>query len=262
MPLRLEPVLWIILVSVIAGWIVNYLSDVLPYTRRFSTPLCVHCQSTLSWKNYLLFRKCEQCGRKRSIRTWLVYGIIFLGLLFVWFFPNSIGEKTRLFEISNTINFLLRGLAFIYFVLVAVIDLEHKAILFPVVIFGGVFGAIFGLIYHGWKTTLLGFVIGFGSLIILYYLGKIFVKVLNRKRAETLDEEALGFGDVNFSGVLGLMLGYPGIIAGLFLGIIAGGAGSLIYLIIERIRGKYQAFTPLPYAPFLVAGAVYLLFIV
>jgi leader peptidase (prepilin peptidase)/N-methyltransferase len=261
MPLQFEPILWIFFICVLVGYFVNYVSDVLPYTRKFSTPLCVHCQSTFSWKSYLLFLRCENCKKKRSIRTWLVYGIIFAGLIFIWFFPNSLGENTSTVELSRICDFTLKGFAFIYFVLLAVIDLEHKAVLFPVVIFGVLFGAAFGLIYHGWMSTLLGLAVGFGILLLLYYLGKLFVKLLNRKRSEVIDEEALGFGDVNLSGVLGLMLGYPGIFAGLFLGIIIGGVGSLIYLIIGRLRGKYQVFTPLPYAPFLIIGAAYFLFI-
>ncbi len=261
MPLQLEPVLWIFFLSVLTGYFVNYLSDVLPYTRRLSAPLCIHCQSIFSWKSYLLFKQCETCNKKRSIRTWLVYGIIFTGLMFIWFFPNTIGENTLIVELSRFENFALKGSAFIYLFLVAVIDLEHKAVLFPVVIFGVLFGVCFGLIYHGWISTLLGFIVGFGSLLILYYLGVLFIKLLNRKRSEAIDEEALGFGDVNLSGILGLMLGYPGVFAGLFLGIIVGGVGSLIYLIIGRLRGKYQVFTPLPYAPFLIIGAAYFLFI-
>jgi len=181
--------------------------------------------------------------------------------MFIWFFPNTIGENTLIVELSRFENFALKGSAFIYLFLVAVIDLEHKAVLFPVVIFGVLFGVCFGLIYHGWISTLLGFIVGFGSLLILYYLGVLFIKLLNRKRSEAIDEEALGFGDVNLSGILGLMLGYPGVFAGLFLGIIVGGVGSLIYLIIGRLRGKYQVFTPLPYAPFLIIGAAYFLFI-
>jgi leader peptidase (prepilin peptidase)/N-methyltransferase len=215
----------------------------------------------MSWEAYLLFKRCDNCNKKRIVRTWLVYGVIFLGLMFIWFFPNSIGENTHIIELSGAGNFVLKGIALLYFILVAVIDLEHRAVLIPVVIFGGLFGAAFGVIYHGWISTLLGFVVGFGSLLLLYYLGKLFVKLLNRKRSESFDEEALGFGDVNLSGVLGLMLGYPGVFAGLFLGIIVGGVGSLIYLVVGRLRGKYQLFTPLPYAPFLIIGAAYFLFI-
>ena len=79
-------------------------------------------------------------------------------------------------------------------------------------------------------------------------------------RNKETDEEALGFGDVALSGVLGLFLGWPGIIAGLVLAILLGGAGSLIVLIYSLVRRRYHAFMVIPYGPFLIIAAVVLIF--
>jgi leader peptidase (prepilin peptidase)/N-methyltransferase len=74
------------------------------------------------------------------------------------------------------------------------------------------------------------------------------------------DGEALGFGDVNLSGVLGLVLGWPGIALALFLTILIAAAASIIYLAIMLLLKRYQPYLSIPYGPFLIAGAVILLY--
>jgi leader peptidase (prepilin peptidase)/N-methyltransferase len=71
---------------------------------------------------------------------------------------------------------------------------------------------------------------------------------------------ALGFGDVNLSGVLGLLLGWPAILVGLLLAVLLAGIVSLIYLIIMLALRRYRLFTALPYGPFLIAGAGLIIF--
>ncbi len=93
---------------------------------------------------------------------------------FLWLFPNSVGSNPAI-TTTPIFDVLLKGLVFCYFVLVAVIDLEYRAVLFPVVIAGILLGAVFGFVYHGWISTLLGFVAGFGIMLLLYFLGKLFI---------------------------------------------------------------------------------------
>jgi leader peptidase (prepilin peptidase)/N-methyltransferase len=66
---------------------------------------------------------------------------------------------------------------------------------------------------------------------------------------------AFGFGDVTLAGVLGLSVGYPGILMALFLGILTAGEYSLVHIFYMLSRGKYRAFLPIPYGPFLILGA-------
>jgi leader peptidase (prepilin peptidase)/N-methyltransferase len=95
---------------------------------------------------------------------------------------------------------------------------------------------------------------------VFYLLGELFAKWMARRRGEAMSEVALGFGDVNLAGVLGLLLGWPGIVLGLFLAILLGGAVSLIYILGAIIFRRYSVFTAIPYGPFLVASGVILLF--
>ena len=70
-----------------------------------------------------------------------------------------------------------------------------------------------------------------------------------------LGPEALGFGDVKLLGVLGLVLGWFGwgmLLAGVFLGLLAGAVLSLLLLATRRAGWR----TAMPFGPPLLVGAV------
>jgi leader peptidase (prepilin peptidase)/N-methyltransferase len=147
-----------------------------------------------------------------------------------------------------------------YFGIVAVIDLEHRMILDQVSLTGAVLTLAVGFWLHGLAYTFLGAIAGFGIMYILYYTGIWYSRWVSRRRGQEESEVALGFGDVNLGGVLGLLLGWPGIVAGLLLAIIIGGVFSLVYIVSLLIRRKWQPFMAIPYAPFLLLGAGLLLY--
>jgi leader peptidase (prepilin peptidase) / N-methyltransferase len=158
---------------------------------------------------------------------------------------------------SFTIGFLLLA----YFTLVAVIDIEHHLILHPVSIFGVGLGLLTGVWLHGMRATLVGGVAGFGIMLSLYFLGAWILRAFAHFRNQVLeDEEGLGFGDVNLAGVLGLILGWPGITGGIVLAILLGGLASLVYLVVMLLTGRYRSFMAIPYGPFLVISTIILLF--
>ncbi len=148
----------------------------------------------------------------------------------------------------------------LYFGVVVVIDLEHRLILHPVSWAGVFLGLAVGIWLHDLRSTLIGGVVGFGLMFALHLFGNLFARVMTRIRGQKIDEVALGFGDVNLSGVLGLLLGWPGIVGGLVLAILFGGAVSLFYLLVMFVLRKYQAFTAIPYGPFLITSAILLLY--
>jgi leader peptidase (prepilin peptidase) / N-methyltransferase len=237
-----------VILGLLAGYLVNYVSDVLPFTRRFSQPNCPNCSTPFSWKDYLLLQACRSCGHKRSVRTYLVLLVMLAATVYFWIDPPV------------RIGFLLSYILLVYLGVVFVIDLEHRLIMHPVSITGAILGLGIGSYANGLVPTLLGGAFGFGSMLLLYYLGEVFTRYMSKRRGEPVDEVALGFGDVNLCGVTGLLLGWPVILAGILFTIFAGGIGSILVIAYMLIRKRYNVFTPIPYAPFLIFSVLFYLF--
>lgn len=258
-----------LVIPAILGWLsaalVNYLADTLPRTRRLSPPACRNCEARVSWLDYLTLRSCRNCGIIRSLRTWLTLAVVIASFLYVWLNPpKSLGLPLSL-------------IVLLYFAVIAVIDLEHRLILFPTTVFGSALGLFSGtfLYYNRLSqpllsavgSSLLGGVIGFVVMYLLYQFGTLVARYRTRKMesdgvAED-DEEALGGGDVYLAGVLGLMLGSRFIMNGLAVGILLGGVVSLVFVLTLLFQRRYSSnslMTFIPYGPYLIAGAAYMLF--
>lgn len=247
---------FILILGLLCGVFINYLADTLPEYRKLTVPYCRNCNTKLDFINYFLWpRKCPQCGLHRSIRTFVVEVVFSILALYLWSYPNQ------------RVNFILGLILWVYFILVIVIDIEHHLILHSVSITGAVLGLGVGIWMHGFISTILGGILGFLIMLVLYYFGIILFKKIRRASNEgeqTIDghseEEALGFGDVNLSGVVGLLLGWPGIVAGITMTIFLAGGFSALYLLTMLIKKKYHAYMAIPYGPFIVLGAAILLF--
>ena len=238
-----------ILLGWICGILINYISDVMPYKRRLVQPFCTHCEEPQPLLNYLFWpRKCPHCGHLRTRRSWVVEILTIIIAIWLWGQPNLV------------LGFWVSLLVVIYFGVVVVIDLEHHLIMHPVSLAGSVLGLIIGIQLHGIVDTILGGLAGFGAMLILYILGALFARFVVRRSQAGFNDEALGFGDVILGGILGLLLGWPAIIAGLFFAILLAGGASIIYLILTVLTRKYRAFTFIPYGPFMIAGAAVLIF--
>jgi prepilin signal peptidase PulO-like enzyme (type II secretory pathway) len=253
-----------LLAGLIAGWLVNYLADVLPATRRFSQPVCLHCNSPLSMKKYLSLASCPSCGKHRGLRTWIVQILGLVSSLWLWLLPPTMFASA----IPIPAFAFLAGLFLLtYFGVVFVIDLEHRLILHPVSIFGAFLGLGVGWLLHGLVPTLLGGLGGFGVMLVFYLLGTVFARIRARKmRAAGQvadDEEALGAGDVILASVLGLTLGWPLIWFGLLVGILLGGLITIPILVIMLIVRRYKQdawMVFIPYGPFFLISAILILY--
>ncbi|MBN1304943.1 MAG: prepilin peptidase [Anaerolineales bacterium] len=252
-----------ILLGWCAGLIINYLSDVLPRTRRFSPPVCLNCDARLEWQRYLLLRKCPQCGARRNWRTWVTQLLITGLSVFVWVFPPGIGYFPGMLLLT-------------YLGLIFVIDMEHRLILHPTSIAGLLLCLGLGIYLHsidativeGIFTSLLGGLAGFGIMMVLYLFGILFTKLRARRmQASGItadDEEALGGGDVILLTILGLILGWQATIAVIFLGILASGIVSIVLIAIMLVKRRFaqDAFmTFIPLGPYFILSTFFILYI-
>jgi leader peptidase (prepilin peptidase)/N-methyltransferase len=211
--------------------------------------VCIHCQAEVPLANYFFWpRRCPACGKRRDWGVWLVELVYMIITPWLWLTaPVNLGFWPSL-------------VLLVYLGVVVVIDTRYRLILHQVSLVGAALGLAIGFYLHGLTAALAGGALGFGVMFLLYKLGEVFLKWMARRRGESVDDVALGFGDVNLSGVLGLLLGFPAIIVGLFLAIFIGGAASLLYLLVMVLFRRYKLYSALPYGPWLVAGAVLLLF--
>ena len=258
-----------LLIPLVLGWLaglfINYVSDVLPLTRRFSQPVCPECQTPYSWADYVLLRACRNCGKSRSLRTWLVQILATAAFVYFWMFP------------SRALGIPLGMLVIVYFGIITVIDLEHRLILHPTSLVGAVLGLVAGSYIHsrinhsiviGVEKSLLGGLFGFGVMFLLYQFGTLIARLRARKMQAAGqtedDEEALGGGDVYLAGVLGLMLGWPFIWDAILLGVLLGGLISFLFILALLLRRRYSSdalMTFIPYGPYFIIGAFYKLFL-
>lgn len=231
----------------LVGSLVNYLADVLPLFRHVHKPLCLHCQMQKSWWSVIIPTRCKHCGKSPGLRPWVVNIFFVSGI--TWLSSNY----------PRQVGFYLATFVLAYLCLVAVIDIEYRVVLNEVSIAGALIGLIAGTWLHGLPRTLLGGAAGFSAMLLFYGLGIYYLRRRSARPVEKAEDDALGFGDVNLSGVIGLLLGWPGVLAGLFLGVLLGGAFSLVIFIAMMVQRQYRPDASIPYGPFLAAGAAILL---
>ncbi|MBN1659957.1 MAG: prepilin peptidase [Anaerolineae bacterium] len=251
------------LLGLIVGAAINLLSDQLPRWRRVRRlPFCPACQAprparaSLATLAYLTgAARCRACGAPIPARHPLVELGTAALFAFLWSRYGAAGE---------TILLLLYTIYSTILILVLVIDLEHKLILTIVMYPAAVVAALGSLIHptpYFWRLALIGGVLGFGILYLVYWMGELFVKVMSRARGKDINAVAFGYGDVRLGGFLGLILGFPDVLYALFYAILLGGLAGMIYWLIRAvILRNYSLFTAIPYGPFLVAGGLVILF--
>jgi len=241
-------ILFALVFGLAAGLLVDYLSDVLPTRQKWGRPFCVHCGTVRPWPEYFRLGACQNCGKPRPWRGAVVLLLGMLISIWLWFnAPVKLGYGLSLALVS-------------FLGLVMIIDIETRLIMHVVSLFGAALGLVVGVVSHEIVPTLLGGLIGFIFMLILYMGGVLFARYQARKQGLAhSDEEALGFGDVTLAGVLGLILGFPKIFYGLFAGILLAGLFSLFLVGTLLLNKKFKAGDVyIPYGPFLILGAVYI----
>jgi leader peptidase (prepilin peptidase)/N-methyltransferase len=221
------------IVFVCIGWgtgiIVNYLADVLPINGGHFNRKKIENGSPLDFFDYAFcWRQITKPEISHSVRICAVNVLYVCASLWLW--------HNRLLPIDHALFLLL----FFFLGLVFIIDLENRLIFHKLSIFGIIFGLIIGTKLNGLILTLVGGLFGF-------------------LRKVTIYQDALGFGDVLLSCILGLILGWPTILSGLLLATILAGVTGSVILMIKIINKEYHPNLTMPYGPFLVTSAIALI---
>lgn len=182
--------------------------------------------------SYLWLRgRCRSCGTPISARYPVVEALTGLG-----FFLAARYAHGTLELVKTTV--LLSVLIVVFFV-----DLEHQLIPDRVVAPGALAGLVFAALQG--RTALAEGLIGCGA-------GFAGFLVIAEVGTRLLRKEAMGGGDVKFAGMLGLWLGWRGLLVGMFVAFLAGSLVGLPLMLL----GRKGAREPLPFGPMMCVGAL------
>lgn len=228
---------------------------------------CPRCQKTLRWYDLIpifsyliLWGKCRYCGKKISLEyplTEVTLGVL-VGLLFVQAFlqytfqsstPSSDFEKVVYADTWKVLWELIFKIGVVLvLVTIFVIDLKTTLIpdkiTYPAILVSAVY-LILGATFTGvWQPSLGAALSGLG-------LAAFFTTLILVTKGK-----GMGWGDVKYVLFLGLALGFPYSLLGVFLAFLSGALVSVGLLIL----GKKHFGQTIPFGPFLSLGALIALF--
>lgn len=201
---------------------------------------CDKCKHSLNFFDLIpllsytiLNGKCRYCKTKLS--GYYPVTEIMTGLLFVL----VVGNLGHLSNLGNLVYhlFIISTLIVIFFT-----DLKYGIIPFKVVVAGIIVTFLWYLFFPiGGLSILNYFLSGFGAFVVFGLLFAI------TKGA------GMGFGDVVFVFYMGILLGYPRIILGIYIAFVSGAIVSLLLIMLKLKKLKKDT---IPFGPFLVFGTL------
>jgi len=238
------------LLGVAVGSFLNVCIDRLPALKSpvYPPSRCDICQHPLSPKDlipvlsYLWLRgRCRYCHEPIPQRSlWVEVGS---GLLFAFLFWHH----------GMTIDFVVIALYCCIFIVVMVIDLEHKLILnrvvYPAAVAALIILAVASLLpglglFRDFVflpkpeilSGIIGGAVGFAFLLI----------------PAVIYSKGMGFGDVKMAGLIGLVTGFPLVAVALILGIVLGGLVAVALLLSKKKQRKEA----IAFGPFLAVSTI------
>jgi len=196
--------------GLLVGLGVNWLADWLPGYGRIQSPT-LRVRNWWRWAGVLL--------------TSLLFG----GYLSVFRMHMLVGSSANLWTL---------WIFFTLFLLILVVDLEHRRVLNIVVYPMACVGLLLAFIRPeiSFFSALIGGLVGFFAFFLLF----------------RLRPGGLGAGDVKLAGLIGLLVGFPGVLVALVAGIGLGGIGAALLLLFRRVGRRGT----IAYAPYLSVGAM------
>ena len=210
---------------------------------------CPQCGAVLSWRDLIpvlsfvfLLGKCRSCGKKISWQYPVIEIATACLFLLIFNFQFSIFNE---FSILNfqTLNLFYYLIIICFLIIIFVYDSRHYIIpdkvVFPAIIIAGIFNFQFSIFneFSIFKFSILSAILagGFFLSLVLFSKGKW-----------------MGMGDVKLAFLMGLILGWPNILAALFLAFLSGAVVGVALIIFGKKGLKSQ----IPFGPFLAGATV------
>jgi len=228
--------------GLIAGAALTGTADRFTHDRSlWPVPACPACgarRSARAWvplAGPLLTSRCGGCGTTGGWRFWLLVQCLAAALGVLLLRQYGFGAELASAAVESWV-----------LLAVAVIDLQHRLIptllVYPSVLFAVACSGFWPDL--GLLVSLEGAGLAFGLFFALALIARL-----------AFGEGALGDGDVTLAALIGAICGYPMVVLALALGALAGGLGAALMLVLRRS----PLGTTIPYGPYLVAGALYVL---
>jgi prepilin signal peptidase PulO-like enzyme (type II secretory pathway) len=244
---------------------------------------CLHCKHTLQWYDlfpvfsYLFLKgKCRYCHKKVALQDLIVeviMGLLF-ALLLISVAPQNLDFLNSPWETGLlVINTAFKSFAVVILAIIFLVDLKTGLILdritypatvmvtFLLIVLSGIKSYLFydsllksvlgkylmppysnylwSQLYRVWEPVFLSIISAFVGAAVF-----ILLIVITRGRG-------MGWGDVKYVFFLGLVLGFPNIVAAVFLAFLSGAVVSLLLVALNK---KHFGQT-VPFGPFLSFGA-------
>ena len=245
-----------LIIFFIFGLIIGSFLNVVVYRINLAETLlgrshCPKCQKTIRWFDnipvlsfVLLKFRCRDCGEKIS---WLYPAVELLtGIIFA-----GVGAKFFILADSSTWFLTFYYLAVVS-ALIVILTYDFLYLEIPgIVLWTAVGLAVFCNLVIDWQTM------GFGGELLgsLTYSGTLaaFTAFLAFFLLSAFSrEKLLGMGDAYLVILLGLVLGWPKILLGLFLAFAIGAICGIMLIALKKKKMKSQV----PFAPFLALGTI------
>lgn len=230
--------------GIFLGSFLNVLIDRLSTDRPFvkGRSYCEHCKKTLHPKDlmplvsFLLLKgRCRYCRKSIPVRLFvveLVTGLVAVFSMFVY-----LSGMSPLF-VSVVLFVILFSFLGIFFA-----DLYY-GIIPDLLVLLSLIAAFLYIMLLG--LPLQAHLFAAGASLLFF----VFLFIITKGKG-------MGLGDVKLSFVLGLLLGFPNIVVGLYLAFLTGAGVSIILVICRKLR--FFGGT-IPFGPFLIASSVITLF--
>lgn len=272
MILQLSEMLLLAMAAIVAGGVVNALADDLPAGRRPGPPRYPdgRLRPVWAWLS-LTALLIERFSSHKAKTTHPAAGRgadqSKLGLRYPLTELTTVGLALALYSSTRHqigIAALSAGMSIAYaalYVLIGAVDIERRRIpvatLLPLAALA-LFDASFIV---ETSPNLASAVFGGLSGFLIFYLafagGFLFAAAMKRIQKRSLRVSVFGFGDVMLMCVVGMIVGFPDILAAICITVFAAAAGA-VAVIVRRytIAGSYSGFARMPYGPYILFGAI------